>query len=200
MASRTAFFNINMNELKIIPFDMVKPLGELIQRFGNPDKLVSLLTLLLVREHHQPEDIADRNVNTSFFFVVVASVEQESPEAFLLGLLLLHRGLLLLLLQLFLRLLDGDLASSPRDDVQVRDGVDGEQQVHGGNAEQVHQARHDAPELLRMEQGRYEERSREGDQEDRRGRAETVLTELKGRSDDDGHHDERVRSGEDARE
>ena len=71
MASRTAFFNINMNELKIIPFDMVKPLGELIQRFGNPDKLVSLLTLLLVREHHQPEDIADSNVHTSFLFVVV---------------------------------------------------------------------------------------------------------------------------------
>jgi hypothetical protein len=57
-----------------------------------------------------------------------------------------------------------------------------------------------SPELLRVEQGRNEERSREGDEKDGRRGAEAVLAELQRRADDDGHHDERVCRRQDARQ
>ena len=69
--------------------------------------------------------------------------------------------------QFFLCLLDSDLPGAPGDNIEVGDAVDNEEQVHAGDAEEVHESRHDAPELLGVKAGRYEEGSSHGDQEDR---------------------------------
>ena len=100
----------------------------------------------------------------------------------------------------FFRFLLDDLARAPGDDVQVDDRVQDEQQVHGRDHEQVEHAGHDAPELLRMDAGRYEEGAGQGDQEDGRRRADTVLAQLQRRTDDDGHHDQRVAGRQDLRQ
>ena len=51
-----------------------------------------------------------------------------------------------------------NFTGTPRDDVEVDDGVEDEQQVHGRDHQQVQDTGHDAPKLLRMETGCYEER------------------------------------------
>lgn len=66
----------------------------------------------------------------------------------------------------FLRLLDGDFAGSPGDDVEVYKGVENKKKVHGRDREQINEARYDAEEFLRMKTRSYEEGPREGNQED----------------------------------
>ena len=77
----------------LLPFDMVEPFREVVQWVSDPDELVSLLTLLLVGEHHQPEDVSDGQVDAAFLLLVLAAVQQKTPKAFLLGLLLVNHGL-----------------------------------------------------------------------------------------------------------
>lgn len=50
-----------------------------------------------------------------------------------------------------------DLASAPGDDVQINNRVKDQQKVHGGYREEIDDARYDAPKLLGMEAGCYEE-------------------------------------------
>lgn len=64
-----------------------------------------------------------------------------------------------------LGLFRGDLTGSPRDVVQVDEGVDDEEQVHRRDGQQVEQAGDNAFELLRMHAGGDEEAARKSDQE-----------------------------------
>ena len=65
--------------------------------------------------------------------------------------------LLLLLLQLCLGLLLGDLPGSPADHVEVEDGVDDQEEVHGWDGDVVDDAIGEAPELLGVEHSSQDE-------------------------------------------
>ncbi len=45
--------------------DGVQPLGHLVQRVGDPQELVSFQGLLLVGEQHQPDHVANGEVNAA---------------------------------------------------------------------------------------------------------------------------------------
>lgn len=62
---------------------------------------------------------------------------------------------------------------------QVEDGIDDEEEVHGGDGNVVDDAMRQTPELLRMKDCRQNERA--ADQEDRKGRRSqrTILCHLK---------------------
>ena len=125
---------------------MIQSFGEAVQAISDPEQLFSLLALLLMREHHEAENVADGEVDAAFLVVDAGPVHEQSPNSLPFGLLLGGLVGLPLGLELLLGLLDGNLARSPRDDVQVGDGVDDQEQVHGGDAEQINQSRNDTPE------------------------------------------------------
>lgn len=96
-----------------------------------------------------------------------------------------------------LGLLRGDLTGSPRDVVQVDEGVDDEEQVHRRDGQQVEQAGDNTLELLRMHAGGDEEAARESDQENGRRRTDAVLAQLQRRTHNHSHHHEGVSGRED---
>lgn len=91
-----------------------------------------------------------------------------------------------------LSLLNLHLPCSPGDNVQVNDGVEDQQQVHGGDGQEVDEDGKDTLELLRMEDGCYEERTHHGDQKDGGRRSYTVLSELESGTNKHCHHDQSV--------
>lgn len=80
----------------------------------------------------------------------------------------------------------------PRHDVEVTQGVEDEEEVHGRYTEVVQETGDDTPELLRVKQGRDEETARQGHQEDERWRPDAVFTHLQRDAHNDSHHDESV--------
>lgn len=92
-----------------------------------------------------------------------------------------------------LGLLDLDLTGSPGDNIQVDDRVQDQQEVHGGNGQEVNQDGKDTLELLRMQDGRYDEGTHHAREEDGRRTSSTVLSQLQGRTHKHCHHDQGVR-------
>ena len=76
--------------------------------------------------------------------------------------------------------------------MQVRDGVDLQQQVSGRDAQEVEQTRDGAEDLLRMQQSAEGVEAGQRDEEDDVGAGERLLERVDDRTDDDDQHDYRV--------
>merc|ERR1719259_467147 len=157
------------------------------------------VVLLGVDAAHDLEEAGERELDGALVLLLLRPAK-ETHQAALLALLLGLLQRLLLRLLLLLGLLDGNLASTPRDIVQVNQRVKNEKQVHRGDHQEVEPARYDTGELLRMHAGRDEEGAGGGYEEDGGGRSHAVLPQLQHGSHDHRHHRQGVPRRQDLRE
>ncbi len=83
--------------------------------------------------------------------------------------------------------------------MEVEDGVDDEEEVHGGDGDVVDDDVGQAPELLRVADGRDEERPEHQDHGEGGGCQQAVLHRLQDHPHQHAHHEERVGRGQDLR-